>query len=410
MSQGIAHHVIDNRFRWPDPLVMLKDYVQARSGSRVSAVIPDGSKARVACFIDPVRCRLGSKGEPSLAAFTGTTANSPARPPQPVPQLIRCPGLPGTINFRFPDGRFMRKHPDGTTITTWWKGGNATPAQATAVGASAFGNNAVASGFSSQALGTNSTASGAQATAIGSGSVASGVNGIAIGNGAVAGPGANTIAIGTGATALNSVAVGAGASASGGGAAFGDGATATGAAGSKNAAFGNGASATQSNSTAIGNGATTTRANQIVLGTGTNTLTAPGITSAASLAAQTVGAVNFTTTDQAGNLAQSAFGPRDIATLYSFAAGLSNQVNALQQSVRRAYGGTAVALALGGATALPDNKRFALSGNFGTFRGQTALGVAGQVRINEFVVVNGGVGVGLNGAGVGGRGGVTVAW
>jgi YadA-like membrane anchor domain len=59
---------------------------------------------------------------------------------------------------------------------------------------------------------------------------------------------------------------------------------------------------------------------------------------------------------------------------------------------------------------LPDNKTFAVSAHWGTFRGENALGVSAFVRVNEFVWVDGGVGAGLREGGVGGRAGLTVAW
>jgi autotransporter adhesin len=73
--------------------------------------------------------------------------------------------------------------------------------------------------------------------------------------------------------------------------------------GSNSVALGTGANATLANSSAIGNGATTTRANQIVIGTTSNTYTTPGITSNASIAAQS-GPLSVVTTDANGNLAQ----------------------------------------------------------------------------------------------------------
>jgi autotransporter adhesin len=84
------------------------------------------------------------------------------------------------------------------------------------------------------------------------------------------------------------------------GAAFGDNTVAT---GSNSLAVGFGASATHANASAIGNGATTTRNNQVVVGTATNTITTPGVTSNASIAAQS-GPLSVVTTDSNGNLAR----------------------------------------------------------------------------------------------------------
>jgi trimeric autotransporter adhesin len=73
--------------------------------------------------------------------------------------------------------------------------------------------------------------------------------------------------------------------------------------GTNSVALGMGASATHNNAAAIGSGATTTRDNQVVVGTATNTYTTPGITSNASIAAQS-GPLSIVTTDANGNLAQ----------------------------------------------------------------------------------------------------------
>jgi hypothetical protein len=77
--------------------------------------------------------------------------------------------------------------------------------------------------------------------------------------------------------------------------------------------------------------------------------------------------------------------------------------------VRQAFEGTAVAIALGGS-ALPSDKKFAVSANWGTFRGENAMSLGAQMRLNQYVVLNGGVAAGFAQGGVGGRAGVTVAW
>lgn len=102
------------------------------------------------------------------------------------------------------------------------------------------------------------------------------------------------------ATGANAVAVAYGATASGSqSTAIGSNATASGA---NSTAVGSGSSATYANSTAVGAGATTTRANQVAIGTASNTYTLPGISSAASRAAQS-GPTKLVTSDAAGNLA-----------------------------------------------------------------------------------------------------------
>ena len=68
-----------------------------------------------------------------------------------------------------------------------------------------------------------------------------------------------------------------------------------------------------------------------------------------------------------------------------------------------------MAIAMGGA-ALPGDKRFAVSTNWGTFRGENAAAVLAQARVSEYVVLNGGIAMGFAQGGVGGRAGVTFAW
>ena len=166
-------------------------------------------------------------------------------------------------------------------------------------------------------------------------------------------------------------------------------------------AMGEGASAAGANSVAIGAGAKATVANQFALGTIASTYVMPGVTSAASLAAQN-GTTYFATTDVDGHLATSNYGPQDIASLY-------NSVSTLRSDVIRGYEGSAIALAVGGGV-LPDNKKFAISTNWGGYHGTNALGASAYVRLNENFVFNGGVGLGLTKGDVGGRAGVTFTW
>src|SRR5262249_2818727 len=155
------------------------------------------------------------------------------------------------------------------------------------------------------------------------------------------------------------------------------------------------------NATAIGSGAATTRINQVAIGTGTNTYTLAGINSAASLAAQS-GTLRVVTTDAAGNLASAPFpsggGPD-----------LSASVATLQTQIKQAFEGTAIAIALGG-TALPGDKRYAVSVNWGNFRGENAMSFSAQYRVTDYVVLNAGVAAGFAQGGVGSRAGVTFAW
>jgi hypothetical protein len=173
-------------------------------------------------------------------------------------------------------------------------------------------------------------------------------------------------------------------------------------------ALGPNSSATFANSAAFGTGAIATAANQVAIGTASNTYKLSGITSAASLAAQ-IGPVSFVTTDAAGNLATANFSPQNIAGLQNNISTLQSNVAILQTQVKQAFEGTAVAIALGGS-ALPADKKFAISTNWGTFRGENALSFGAQMRLNQNVVLNGGAAAGFAQGGVGGRAGLTVAW
>ena len=252
---------------------------------------------------------------------------------------------------------------------------------ATGDGAVAIGDPNTATGTGAVAIGANNTATGNAAVALGNNSSAVGASALAIGETATA-TGAGALAIGPGATAsaANSIALGAGASTGG-----------------------------YAGSTAIGAGAKNTAANQLALGASTATLYAPAITSAASLAAQS-GATSFVTTDSAGHLAASSgYGPQDIQALYASTASLNSSVATLNNNMIKAYEGTSVAIALGGGV-LPDNKKFAVSANWGGYHGTNAFGATALVRVSDNIVLNGGVGVGFTKGDVGGRVGVTFAW
>jgi hypothetical protein len=152
--------------------------------------------------------------------------------------------------------------------------------------------------------------------------------------------GTNSIAIGNGAIATGSIAEGAGSSAGNAGVGLGDGTTAT---GTNSAALGVNANATFANSSAVGTGATTTRANQQVFGTLSNTYTAPGITSGASLAAQS-GSPLIVTSDAGGNVATNTAAGLGLATTSQIAA-INGQLVNLQSQIGELRFGIAAAAA-----------------------------------------------------------------
>jgi hypothetical protein len=77
--------------------------------------------------------------------------------------------------------------------------------------------------------------------------------------------------------------------------------------------------------------------------------------------------------------------------------------------VRRGFEGTAIALAIVGAT-LPAGKNFALSGNWGTFEGEHGFAATAVARLTDNWFAHAGVGVGVERGTVGGRAGMTYAW
>ncbi len=70
-----------------------------------------------------------------------------------------------------------------------------------------------------------------------------------------------------------------------------------------------------------------------------------------------------------------------------------------------------MAMAMGGGF-LPDNKRFALATNYGTFAGQSAVAMTAFARLSDNVVLSGSASYGLRSdvSQFGGRVGMQVAW
>ena len=169
----------------------------------------------------------------------------------------------------------------------------------------ACGSGAVASpGTGTTALGINAKANGDAATALGASANAGSISAIAVGEGSNASA-TGSVAIGQGANATGSSAIGIGFAGRGlANRAIGIGEVAT-ASGSDSTAIGANTSAGFSFSAAIGANAQATAANQMMFGAATNILSAPGIVSAASKAAQK-GKVLMVTVDANGNLATAA--------------------------------------------------------------------------------------------------------
>jgi autotransporter adhesin len=184
------------------------------------------------------------------------------------------------------------------------------------------------------------------------------------------------------------------------------------ASGESSIAIGNGANAAHAGSVAIGPGAATTREGQVALGSSGSTYTLAGISSEASRAAQE-GATRLVTTDLAGNLATVDL---DIGVL----SGLGGRVGALEnglaaldaeidRGMRRAEGGIAAAMALGG-TVMPPDTTFAVSFNLATYRGEQGFSAAAVARVTDNVWVSGGFAGSTVKGSTGGRAGVTFGW
>jgi trimeric autotransporter adhesin len=306
---------------------------------------------------------------------------------------------------------------DGATATGISTMACGTGATATGDFATATSANATANGLAATATGENSLASGTRANATGAGSIANGENSTSIGTRSIAN-GTNATALGGPGTLANAnaaTAIGQGATVAAGatgGSAFGQGATVSGMNGT---AIGIGAVAAFAGSTAIGAGAVTTAPNQILFGSASSTYVAPGITSAASKAAQS-GALQIVTSDAGGNLATSSAAglglatTNDIAGINSQLAGINLRLNDLDDRTTKALNGTAMAFAMAGTPWLLPTERFAMSMDWGTFQGTNALALNAAFRLGTNVQASGGLAYGANGGGVGGRAGVRVGW
>lgn len=71
--------------------------------------------------------------------------------------------------------------------------------------------------------------------------------------------------------------------------------------------------------------------------------------------------------------------------------------------------GIAIAIALGGLT-LPSGKDFAVGANVGFYGGKEAMAAQTAIKLTDNLILNGGIGVGLEESKVGGRIGFMAAW
>ncbi|HXY58262.1 MAG TPA: YadA-like family protein [Methylocystis sp.] len=367
----------------------------------------ESADAAAAAFSLPARkrsvLRRGLLAAAIAAGLAAALASAPAH-------AMICDAAPGGTPAGPSNGDGASDGPASTFNSNLACGLNASAPNVTG-GGTALGANAVAD-FNGTAVGVASSATNTQSTAIGAFSSATNIDSIAVGYHSNA-SGGSSFAAGASSSAAGNfgVAIGFQASAAQGyDVALGPNATAS---GGQSTALGYGATATFVNSTAIGTGATTTMANQIALGTATSIYQAPGL---ANSTKSQVGAVSYVTADANGTLGLSSVAPGGNAALSSAIGalgaaemGLQQQVYDLQKSVRRSYEGSAIALSASGPTLAAD-KNFAVSAHWGEFRGQNAFGGAAQLRVSNAVVLDAGLGVGLQNGGVGGRAGATFAW
>ena len=257
----------------------------------------------------------------------------------------------------------------------------------------ALGNGAYAQGIDALAVGQNAHATTDFATAIGFGSRATQPATTAVGIVAHAdGYGSTAIGYYAYATGLNSTAVGRGAYANAQGAiAIGRLSVADGVG---SVALGNYAdTAGFANSVALGQNTVNTAANQVAVG-------------GRKISGVTAGTISATSTE-AINGSQLFATNVNVANLQAADIVLSNRIDRVD---KRASGGTAVAIALGGNAFLPD-KRVNLTANVGGYRGAIAGAIQLGALVSDSIAFNAGVGSGFNHNGkIGARGGVTFGW
>ena len=283
-------------------------------------------------------------------------------------------------------------------------------AQANGANATAVGTNANTTGNLATALGANSIGIGLGATALGANAVASADGAIAIG--ASQSTGVNSIAIGTGAVATGSVAVGAAATAANGAPPSATARLRPASMRPPSALAPRRPLRTRAPSARERMPPRPTRWRSAPRAT---PYVAPGITSAASKAAQS-GPLEIVASDAGGHLATNTAAGLGLASLTDINAinaqlgGMNTRLNDLDGRTTKALNGVSMAFAMGGTPWLLPTERFAVSIDWGTFQSTNAVAINGAVRLGTNVQANGGLAYGANGGGAGGRAGVRVGW
>lgn len=118
--------------------------------------------------------------------------------------------------------------------------------------------------------------------------------------------------------------------------------------------------------------------------------------------------VNTHTTQIAGLDSRVTANTSAITALDGRVGALETGLDRLDGRVDKAFEGAAMAMAMA-APAMPTDKNYAVSINWGDFGGKNAFAGTAQARISEDFMIHGGIGVGTSGT-VGGRAGLTYAW
>ncbi len=160
------------------------------------------------------------------------------------------------------------------------------------------------------------------------------------------------------------------------------------------------------NSTTISNaGATST--NSLAVGSGGVTVAAGAPVSMGSNRVQNV-ATPVDATDAANKAYVDAMSG-NVVNLQGAIDAQTARINSAFREIDKNTEGVAIALAMGGV-ALPQGKDFALGANFGFFDSKQAFAAQTAVRLNDVLMLNGGVGLGMATNQIGGRVGVMAAW
>jgi hypothetical protein len=106
---------------------------------------------------------------------------------------------------------------------------------------------------------------------------------------------------------------------------------------------------------------------------------------------------------------ETCYNPNTGETKKDSEFGVINGESEMLEQVRDANEGVALSLALPTAT-VDTGKTFGAAVNFGTFNGESAIGVGGAIVATDGLTITGAVGVGLGRGTAGGRAGVNFSW